>query len=185
MKKYFLAILLTVLTTFALNNKVHAASTYTFSVNQNTTVGQLICSNDSSDNIVACSDFNYIKVQSYIPNIGTVHFQARTEDNPTWVTFVSGSGFTTEIITDFNNVYKIRYATATNVPEIYSVTFTMSDEEFATCPDQLPPDRSAIMDDFHNVFLKVIVGVIPISAIIFIVWFMIDMLSSLIFGRGR
>lgn len=42
-----------------------------------------------------------------------------------------------------------------------------------------------ISNDFQKVFFKIVENIIPAFGIILVVWFGIDMLSSLIFGRGR
>lgn len=42
-----------------------------------------------------------------------------------------------------------------------------------------------ISNDFQKVFFKIVENIIPAFGILLVVWFGIDMLSSLIFGRGR
>lgn len=188
MKKYFLAILLTVLTTFAFTSRAGAVSDYTFTITESTAPNTLICSNDTADNLPACSDYSYLKIDSNVSS-GYKYVQFRTSSVTSYNTLAAvTSASDMYVISLSSDVYKIRVGGASSLPSTYSITLTFSENSPSvcpTCPESLPPDRSAIMDDFHNVFLKVIVGVIPISAIIFVVWFMIDMLSSLIFGRGR
>lgn len=190
MKKYFLAILLTVLTTFAFSSRVGAVSDVVIDLNQdNYATNFLICSNDTSDNVALCSDYNYIKFEYQLDFTTSITIQARRSSPTTFSPVFILSGATNEIITEISDdIYKMRIGGATSLPTTFSIKITLSENSPSvcpTCPEQLPADRSAIMDDFHNVFLKVFVGVIPISAIIFVVWFMIDMLSSLMFGRGK
>ncbi len=183
MKKYFLAILLTVLTTFAFSNKVHAANveplcTYTLTSNVNSNMN--LCDSKLSQIkyvefvFGVNSDTNYMTAgyNTFTINnrIGRVSYMFGYDDVLPYSILQSTSGV--------SDTYPL-------VINFYDQLPGPAQEPCPTCPEPLPPDRSAIMDDFHNVFLKVFVGVIPISAIIFVVWFMIDMLSSLMFGRGK
>ena len=190
MKKYFLAILLTVLTTFAFSSRAGAVSDVVIDLNQdNYSQVFLICSNDTSDNVPLCSNYNFIKFEYQLDVGSSISITARSLTPTTFSNAFTISGYTDEIITELSDdIYKMRISGSINLPSTFSIKITLSENSPSVCPicpEQLPPDRSAIMDDFHNVFLKVFVGVIPISAIIFVVWFMIDMLSSLMFGRGK
>ena len=182
MKKYFLAIILTVLTTFALSNNVHAANveplcTYTYTSNVGS--NQNLCDDKLSQIKYVQFDFG---VTSSVHSISATYNTFTVNNNNSRTSYMFGFDDMPYSILQYVNGATEDYPLIVN---IYDQLPGPVQEPCPTCPEQLPPDRSAIMDDFHNVFLKVIVGVIPISAIIFVVWFMIDMLSSLIFGRGK
>lgn len=53
------------------------------------------------------------------------------------------------------------------------------------CPECEDCDTPAIVAFFRDVFLNTVTGVIPAFAIFVVVWFMVDLLSSLWFGRGK
>lgn len=67
-------------------------------------------------------------------------------------------------------------------------TFDVS--EVASVNVNVPQDVTEIIDDpvsndFHKIFMVVVAGVIPAFAVFVIVWFAIDLMSSLFFGRGK
>lgn len=52
-------------------------------------------------------------------------------------------------------------------------------------PDPCDCDTPPIVAFFRDVFLNVVTGIIPAFAVFVVVWFMVDLLSSLWFGRGK
>lgn len=74
-----------------------------------------------------------------------------------------------------------------------TITLTLSETlpyDCPDCPDCPEPepcdcDTPPIVAFFRDVFLNVVTGVIPAFAVFVVVWFMVDLLSSLWFGRGK
>ena len=67
-------------------------------------------------------------------------------------------------------------------------TFSESSSGGSTpCPEPEPCDCDTppIVAFFRDVFLNVVTGIIPAFAVFVVVWFMVDLLSSLWFGRGK
>ena len=67
-------------------------------------------------------------------------------------------------------------------------TFDVS--EVASVNVNVPQDVTEIIEDpvsndFHKIFMTVVTGIIPAFAIFVIVWFAIDLMSSLFFGKGK
>ena len=46
-------------------------------------------------------------------------------------------------------------------------------------------DENFIVTAFKTIFINFAVNIIPVCAIVFVVWFMIDMITSFVYGRGR
>lgn len=62
--------------------------------------------------------------------------------------------------------------------------------EVASVNVNVPQDVTEIIEDpvsndFHKIFMTVVAGVIPAFAIFVIIWFAIDLMSSLFFGKGK
>lgn len=46
-------------------------------------------------------------------------------------------------------------------------------------------DENFIVTAFKTIFVNLVVGIIPVCAIVFVICFMIDMITSFVYGRGR
>lgn len=80
----------------------------------------------------------------------------------------------------------------TNVEGTLNITEngTFDVSEYSQAVVNVPQDVTEIItdpisNDFHNVFMNIVVGIIPAFAVFVIVWFAIDLMSSLFFGRGK
>lgn len=190
MKKYLLPILLLFSVLFTVPVYADELEDIVTVINSETSGSVVFCENNSNT-YPSCSGFNYLLVsldtgtstRTYSSNI-KLYFNVATDE-----TRLPASPYVFD--------YSISIPSGSNRISITkpdwltdgTITFTLSASgncpSCPTCPEPQEPNRSAVMDDFHNVFMNTMLSVIPITAIIFVVWFFIDMLTSLVFGRGK
>lgn len=163
-----------------------------YTYNSSTNPG-VICGGNTG---VTCSDYAYLMIdsnfiQTDFSNPGVSINLALYASFPSVTTqYNQGIGLSRHIVFSLPDISKLEswWVGSTNVfPQDWEVKLTLTNDfkNCPICPEPQDPNRSPIMDDFHNVFINTMLSVIPITAIIFVVWFFIDMLSSLVFGRGK
>lgn len=165
------------------------------------TLGGFLCHNDNAD-YVNCSDYSTViidvtdfstydvnKTFSLAPN-GLTRTYILTDTtfsmlpSITRIWFDTGSGFTGSVTVTMTN----SIPTPSGTLEItsngtYDVTnYASVDVDVAQVYDC---DDNFIVSSFKIIFINLVTGIIPTCAIIFVVWFFIDMITSFVYGRGR
>lgn len=164
------------------------------SINASNNNNVYLCGDPNDSNSPSCSGYSYLTVSitGAEANVtGTWTASVKMNNSLTAWYGISSANSTIKVLLPENVTFLytsgFSYYFSQNPNAV--VTFTLSASQDCpacpTCPEPQDPNRSPVMDDFHNVFINTMLSIIPITAIIFVVWFFMDLLSSLVFGRGK
>lgn len=179
--KYILSLLVVFFIGLFFSKNVSAVSDYTFTITESTAANTLICSDDVSDNITLCSNYNYVKIESSFSQ-GTLLINYRALSPTTFNILYQANVASTSAVYTLGSVYKIRVGGSTGAPSTYTITLTFSENPFSDCPEPEPcpicSDSSAYIQVIIDAFWKYCIAFAGVIVSVIIIAFLFKFLRK-------
>ena len=167
--------------TFIYSDNSYALEDKSFTIStSNLNVNHVFCSSD-------CSNYHYLIIETNFNTNDNVRMTFYTDSS--WYSYIIPYRMN-KVIIDIKsfNFLEYRSSSQTNVfiTGDNTITFTLTNSiGESECPPVPDCDTPQIIQDFRDVFFAIVTYVIPAFGVIVVVWFGIDIMSSLFFGRGK